>query len=107
MIVFLACCCFFGYLYWKNLRIIRLFRGMKFKISDESLNQTEEINTEEGRQNQAVGGARPKVYSNKLVAGASYPIEPPVMMPIGPQIIVHRHKDVESGDLEDVEVFGC
>ena len=29
------------------------------------------------------------------------------MMPIGPQIIVHRHKDVESGDLEDVEVFGC
>ena len=102
MIVFLTCCLFFAYLYWKNYRIIRLFRGMKFKISDETLNgSNEEINTE---QNGVAGGARPKVIQNKLVEGASGPI-PPAMVPIGPQIIKKRHKDIESGVWEDVEVF--
>lgn len=102
MVVFLACCCFFAYLYWKNYRIIQLFRGIKFKISDETLNgSSEEVNTE---QNQAVGGARPKVITNQLVAAASGPI-PPVMIPIGPQIVKKRHRDVEAGVLEDVEVF--
>ena len=75
---------------------------MKFKISDETLNgSNEEINTE---QNGAVGGARPKVIQNKLVEGASGLI-PPAMVPIGPQIIKKRHKDIESGVWEDVEVF--
>ena len=75
---------------------------MKFKISDETLNGScEEINT---KQNGAVGGARPKVIQNKLVAGASGPI-PQAMVPIGPQIVKKRHKDVEAGNWEDVEVF--
>ena len=44
---------------------------MKFKISDETLNgSNEEINTE---QNGVAGGARPKVIQNKLVEGASGP----------------------------------